>query len=122
MGLRRWRDFASEVLLLFAGDSNEHRWRDARGGLAVMTASSPQGFKATQALERSISGTQVYWRRVLYEASLPQAQLWEKPPGTLLPQCVFEYFTQSNFGKSLIADKEFYLASVNCIYLRKGKK
>lgn len=40
---------------------------------------------------------------------------------TLLPQCVSEYFTLSNFGKSLIAEEEIYLANVNCIYLWKGK-
>lgn len=53
---------------------------------------------------------------VLYEASLPlpAAQLWERhthtpPPETLLPQCVFEYYTWSNFWKSLIADGRILL-------------
>lgn len=108
------------MLLPFAGGGNEHRRQDAKGGLVVVAALSLQGFKATQALERSISGMQVCWRCVLYEASfpLPEAQLWERAPGTLLPQHVFEYFTWSNFGKSLIADEEHYWASVNCVWGR----
>lgn len=95
------------------------------GGLAVVTASSPQGFKATEAFERSISGMQVCWRCVLREASLPvpEAQLWERPPGTLLLQRVFlSALLSLIFGKSLTADEELYLASVNRIYLGKGKK
>lgn len=69
----------------------EHRWRDAMGGLPVVPASSPQGFKAAQALERCIAGTQACWCWVLCETSLPlpEAQLSERLPATLLPQRVF---------------------------------
>lgn len=56
-----------------------------------MPDSSPQGFKAAQALGRSITGMQACWCRVLYGTSLPlpEAQLWETLPATFLPQCVF---------------------------------
>lgn len=116
--------FLSEVLVAFAESREEHRWQDAMGGLPGVPASSPQGFKATQPLEKSITGTQACWCQVLCGISLPlpEAQLWETLPATLLPQCVFEYFTLSNFGKPLIEEEEFYLANVNCIYLGKGKK
>lgn len=82
----------------------------------------PHPHKGSRPLERSVTGMQACWSQVLYGTSLPEAQLWETLPATLLPQCVFEYFTLSNFGKSLIAEEEFYLANVNCIYLGKGKK
>lgn len=123
-GIHYSHAFLSEVLLAFAEGREEHRWRDAMEGLPGMPLSSPQGFKAAQALERSITGMQACWCQVLYGTSLPlpEAQLRETLPATLLPQCVFEYFTLSNFGKSLIAEEESYLANVNCIYLGKGKK
>lgn len=103
-----------EVLLLFARGSNERRRQDAKGKLVVMAASSPQGFTATKAFERSISGTQVCWRPLWsISSSSSSTALGEThthpPPETLLPQCVFEYYTWSNFWKSLIADGRILL-------------